>query len=84
MRAFNHSDRTLAKGRMLIGVTAVALSSLILTIGFGMTIVLLCVVAVLALCCAFPRFGSAFISGLIAGLFGYRGGYYGRRYRRRW
>lgn len=86
-RTFNHSARTLAKGRALIGVTAVTLAMLWLSLGFGMTVALLCVVAVLALCCAFPRVGSAFITGFIGGVFGYGGGYYSygyRPYRRRW
>lgn len=81
-RTFKHSPRTLAKGRRLIGVTAVTFAMLWLSLGWGMTVALLCVVAVLAFCCAFPRFGSAFLTGLVSGLFGYGGRYVYRR--RRW
>ena len=85
---FNHSPRTLAKGRRLIGVTAITFAILWLNWGFGVTLALLGIAAVLFICCLFPRFGAAFLTGFMGGLFGYGGGWYGyygyrRSYRRR-
>ena len=78
MTNFNHSPRTLAKGRWLLGVSVVAYVSLSLVIGFGPAALLIAVAAALTvlfwLCARFPLLGIV-LMGFIGGLTGTRGYY---------